>query len=310
MKAYVCVYRQPTRNDDWQKTWDEASGVPGLKKYLRRYKQRFQKNNQMEGRFYDWGDDPSFFAAEEFLGDVRKASWGVCRPNVRCELEEGDFVVFFCAQQQRRDKDVWKYYYIGVGTVGEVIDRKQIWTKEKYKQYREFYNLLTDSKGKHNELIHSYHEDKIKNKEGEVIELDWERKSRKPYIIFDGSGDKTHFNLVSPLLVATYESRKEVEEGIVLEKWRRENSYAKKINRLIPRRVGRKKLRTSDQGYDHAPMNLATIIIGKEKARLRREHQVKQIRGRLKVIADKSQRRRLMQLRKDLIEISQEIVVQ
>ena len=192
MNFYICVYRQPMTNG-LDKTWKEAPSEDNdpLKKYLRSYKKRFKRSNSDVRRFYDWGDDPAFFAAEEFLGDVRKASWGVCRPDVRRNLKEGDIVVFFCAQQQK-NMDQWDYYYVGLGTVGEVVcDRSQIWKKRRYRDYRKFYNLLIDSTGSHREIIHDWHDDKCG------------RLSKTPYVIFEAS-DKTHFNVTNPLHVATY----------------------------------------------------------------------------------------------------------
>ena len=293
MNAYVCVYRQPLRDDDWQKTWDESPGVPGLKKYLRRYKQRFNESKKGVGHFYDWGDDPSFFAAEEFLGDVRKASWGVCRRDVRGKLSRGDFVVFFCARQQEEDEDEWEYYYIGMGTVERILkNRKRIWLKEEYENYRKFYNLLIDSEGCRNEVIRAYHRD-------------YKKRAKSPYVIF--SPQRTHFNLINPLHVATFKSKKDIRDGVVLEKWRREDPFVDQIYRLIPRRDGKKKLRTSDQGNDHAHMNLADIIIEKKKRILRREYGVKQIRGELKELANRRKEKRLKRLRRELLKISREI---
>ena len=296
MNAYVCVYRQPLKDDAWQKTWDEASEVPGLKKYLRRYKRRFQKSKKGIGRFYDWGDDPSFFAAEEFLGDVRKASWGVCRPNVRCKLEKGDFIVFFCAQQQEDDKDLWKYYYIGLGTVRDRIDRRLIWEDPNLKGYKRFYNLLVNSKGRQKEFIHKYHDD------------DWEKRAEAPYVVF--AKNKTHFNLTDPLLVAKYRVGDGAWKGNIMETWFLSDADVREIYSLIPKRTKYKKLRTSDQGYDHAPMNLEQLTIEEEKQRLRDKYQITQIRGELKELANNAKEKQLKRLRRKLLKISREIADQ
>ena len=117
MKCHLCVYRQPLIEDRVIRRSRAGNGRrPELKvdKFLSRYKRALDVGRNGGGRFYDWGDDPGFFAAEEFLGDVRGASWGVCRPDVRRELSKGDFVVFFCAQQQPKKPTQWHYYYIGV----------------------------------------------------------------------------------------------------------------------------------------------------------------------------------------------------
>ena len=74
---------------------------------MERYKSCFEQGATC---FYDWGDDPAFFAAEEFLGDVNPASCGVCRRDVREQLRNGDFVIFFCAKAL--EDRTWEYYYI------------------------------------------------------------------------------------------------------------------------------------------------------------------------------------------------------
>ncbi len=269
MNAYVCVYRQPVVDKLWQRTWDEADGIPKLKKYLRRYERRFRKNKKGIGRFYDWGDDPSFFATEEFLGDVRKAGWGVCRRDVRDKLNRGDFIIFFCAQQQEDDEDLWKYYYIGLGTVGHVIqNRERIWRTKKYKDYRKFYNLLIDSEGRQYEMIHRFHQD-------------WKRRAKSPYVVFDDSPLMTHFNLCNPLLVARYWVGDSAWKGNIMETWRLSNAIVREVYDLIPQRNGGKKLRTSYTGFGHSLMNLSNEL----------DHDVK----------------RLKRTRKSLLKISREI---
>lgn len=241
----MCV-SATVKDDDWQKAWDKSSGVPGLKKYLRRYKRRFRKNKQLKGRFYDWGDDPSFFAAERFLGDVRKAGWGVCRRYVREKLNKGDFVVFFCAQQQEHDLDLWKYYYVGLGTVDKIVEnRKDIWVDNDYKRYRGFYNLLMDAEGENCEVV-GYHPD-------------WRDRAEAPYIIFGKR--KTHFNVRNPVLVAEYRTGDSVWRHKVLETWCIENEDVHKIYGLVPKREGGKKLRGSPiERNAHPRMNLAKLL--------------------------------------------------
>ena len=158
MKCYLCVYRQPLIDDRViRRSRAGNRRRPELKvdKFLSRYKRALDVGRNAGGRFYDWGDDPGFFAAEEFLGDVRGASWGVCRPDVRSELSKGDFVVFFCAQQQPKKRTQWHYYYIGVGTVSRAVKkRRRIWTVDTYEEYRRFYNLLIDASGQQQEVLY------------------------------------------------------------------------------------------------------------------------------------------------------------
>lgn len=283
MNAYVCVYRQPAtdaiRRGGWKKTNQVAfSGHlrkhERLRKYLGMYESAFYGEEQ--GRFYDWGDDPSFFAAEEFLGNVRRATWAVCRPDVRSNILKGDFVVFFCAQQRMDYPDIWNYYYIGVGTVGQVIaNHKAIWQKKKYRGYRKFYNLLVDSSGYNRETIYPRHDEK-----GKKCKYRWQELAKGPYIIFDTSPDKTHFNVIDPLHVATYGERK--NHGDVLERWRLKSRRVKRIYRLIPKRKnGGAKLRTRNKYRPYRHMNLSNEL----------EHDI----------------RRLKKTRESLLKISKEI---
>jgi len=109
MRAYVCTYRHSSPSPrDRRQTEEAAAALPLLRTYLDQYDKL--------GSVLDWGDDPSFFAASELLGDVRRATWGVCRRDVRASLGPGDFVVFICGRQ---DKRFWEYYlcYIVRGKV-------------------------------------------------------------------------------------------------------------------------------------------------------------------------------------------------
>jgi hypothetical protein len=183
VKAYVCTYRQPHIDPsvrEWRLTKPLAESDPLLSRFLNGYRENF----------WDWGDDPSFFAAEHRLGDVRRASWGVCRADVRRALSEGDLVVFFCA---RDDSRVWRYHFIGFGTVKALIGRKDLWTNPAYRDYRSFYNVLArleNGRLVQNETFHKYHPD-------------WEHRAKAPYVIFDETA--SHFNLQDPHCVATWE---------------------------------------------------------------------------------------------------------
>lgn len=260
MKCYLCVYRQPLINDGvLRRSLARNRRSPKLKvdRFLSRYQGALDASRNTGGRFYDWGDDPGFFAAEEFLGDVRRASWGICRPDVRGKLFKGDFVVFFCAQQQSRKPSQWNYYYIGVGTVRRVVrNRKRIWTVDAYRKYKRFYNLLIDSLGAHREVLNPPHSD-------------WKKRSRSPYILFEGS-KRTYFNVRNPLLVASYDT-KEGGEGIgVLESWKLDDENVRALDDLIPCRRGGRKLRTSNPVYPHQPINLGRGKGPEELRRLRR----------------------------------------
>ena len=259
MKCYVCVYRQPVVNRrKWERSWREAENKRGLRTYLERYELGF---DQGAACFYDWGDDPAFFAAEEFLGDVNRASWGVCRRNVREELREGDYVIFFCAKAV--EDRTWDYYYIGLGTVSETLDRRLVWSSEEYKPHRDFFILLVDSRGAQCEFIYNKHNS------------DWRERASAPYILFNTSKNRTHFNLVNPLLVATYRLQDAPWRGNVIERWHLDDEKVRAIYRAIPKRTTPKspgkKLRTgpSDRGYPHQFQNLSYI----EDRELKRKRQ-------------------------------------
>ena len=162
VKAYLCTYchKKPTRGER-QGTREAAEQDPLLRMFIDGY----------DRSYYDWGDNPSFFAAEHLLGDVGKASWGVCRPDVRKTLGKGDLVVFFCGRQEER---VWRYYFVGFGILRETVaPRARLWTCPTYAKYRDFYNVLVDAHGGHLEMSHPFHND-------------WERRANAPYVIFDG----------------------------------------------------------------------------------------------------------------------------
>ncbi len=234
MTAYIATYRHCWPKDrELRNTEATTASDASLAEFLDRY---FDENN-----FYDWGDDPAFFCAEEFLGDARRASWGVCRANLRSRLSPGDYVVFFCAKPRLSKPRIWDYHYVGVGTIGAVIDRQRLWSDRRFRPYRKFYNVLARPKGNRlvqAETFHPFHKD-------------WRRRLLN-YVIFDPSSTVTDFNLTGPVRVATYDSR-------VPERWKT-CSGNKVIRRLEDflfreRQIDR-RLRTSPIGFAHPHINL------------------------------------------------------
>jgi len=227
IKAYVCVYRRfrPPKGAR-RKTEQTATKAPLLRAFLESY----------EKGFYDWGDDPSFFAAKEILGSANCATWGVCRPDVRSSLEKGDAVVFFCARQG--EGKTWNYHFVGVGTVGQLVrDRNEIWKRRAYAQYRKFFNLLVDAHGNQDEKFHPVHK------------KDWKLRSKAPYVLFDSVCSV--FNLDSPRHVAIWDGIADREDWDGHRK-------TKKIEQLIFEDRGiERRLRTSRTGFAHAKLNLA-----------------------------------------------------
>jgi len=228
VKAYVCTYlhRRPNFRE-WRLTETLAHTDPLLSRFLHGYRENF----------WDWGDDPSFFAAEHRLGDVRRASWGVCRADVRKALSEGDLVVFFCA---RDVGSVWRYHFIGFGTVKALISRKELWTNPAYADYRSFYNVLArleNGQLVQNETFHKYH-------------LDWQHRAKAPYVIFDETA--SHFNFQDPHCVATWEKGAGLPEPWAADTRSRTLEQLLFIERGITRR-----LRTSPTLRAHTKLNLA-----------------------------------------------------
>jgi len=130
VNAYLCTYRRIRPSPRaLRQTRAAAKQDPLLRAFLEDY----------DASYYDWGDDPSFFAAQHLLGDVRNATWGVCRRDVRKVLTERDVIVFFCGCQ---DEHVWRYYLVGFGTVGRLVERASLWTDSAHAPYRNFYNVL------------------------------------------------------------------------------------------------------------------------------------------------------------------------
>jgi hypothetical protein len=228
VNAYLCVYRHIVpRGVDLRRTEEAAVGNPALRAYLDAY----------AGSFYDWGDDPAFFAAERMLGDVREASWGVCRRDVRAALDVGDLVVFFCARQAAR---AWSYHFVGCATVGALVERHRLWDQSVHARYRAFFNVLARVDGAdlvQHELIHRYHDD-------------WRKRATAPYVLFDPQ--RTRFNLKTPHLVAEW------IPGAPQEAWRDDES-AERLRHLlfVERAIRHRGLRTSSTQRPHPKLNLA-----------------------------------------------------
>ncbi len=227
MNAYLCTYRRVEPNlRSRRRTEADAAQDPFLRAFLKDY----------DESYYDWGDDPSFFSARSFLGDVNRASWGVCRRDVRLKLQKDDIVVFFCGRQASHE---WRYYFVGFGTVGASIRREELWTDPSYEPYRRFYNVLARFDGKHlvqSETFHPYHEN-------------WADRAQAPYVIFDVA--RSSFNITSPHHVATWNG------GALPEEWT-SDLRSNEIERLLftEREIFHRRLRTSPTGYGHPKLNL------------------------------------------------------
>jgi hypothetical protein len=161
-------------------------------------------------------------------------------PQRKIALEKGDFVVFFCASK-RLSSAAWDYFYVGVGVVGDTVDRKELWLSEEFAPYRRFYNTLAVyQRGGfvQQEIFHPFHKD-------------WVRRLA-PYIVFDP--DHSWFNLSTPLHVATYKTS-------YPEEWHLECPRVAKLEDLLFRqhRIIR-RLRTSHSGFSHPHINLGRRV--------------------------------------------------
>lgn len=73
--------------------------------------QFFHARNTPAGFPYDGGDDPSFFCAKHNRNAV---TWGVCRPNVRCQILMGDWVAFFAGVPLGAGIQGWQYRFVAL----------------------------------------------------------------------------------------------------------------------------------------------------------------------------------------------------
>jgi hypothetical protein len=227
MNAYLCTYRSRKPSPrQLRLTEAAAKRDPLLQAFLASY----------NDSYYDWGDDPSFFAAQHLLGDVRKASWGVCRRDVRDSLGIGDVVFFFCARHVER---AWHYHFVGFGTVRALVKRKALWTDAAYAPYRKFYNVLARLVGGRlvqSETFHDYHDN-------------WSLRAKAPYVLFDVA--QSSFNLRSPHHVGTWEKGASTPET-----WFTDARSTRIEHLLFVERGIRRRLRTAKSGFGHAKLNL------------------------------------------------------
>jgi hypothetical protein len=87
---------------------------------------------------YDRGDDPSFKAAKELRGPL---TWGVCRPNIRNKLHEGDIVVFFSCRKSNENENS-TYRLCAICTVKRKVKHTDIGRLKSLRQFERYSNLL------------------------------------------------------------------------------------------------------------------------------------------------------------------------
>lgn len=206
---------------------------------------------QQPGSVLDWGDDPGFFCADHQFGDPSRASWGVCRPDVRSRLMPGDYVVFFCAVQ---DLPQWHYFWVGVATMERGVSRQQLWSDPACTPYRSFFNTLAVARA--GQLV---------NCEVFAEHTDWARRCSAPYWLFDKS--LSAINTRTPQHVATYSGTR----GTV-ETWRsREDARVRRLSSVLFPVGARRQLRTTNLQRAHPPINIAQQIPGVDLGAVRQE---------------------------------------
>lgn len=247
MKAFVCVY---LHNDPPPNALRLTQASAQKDRVLQRFLAAYGQPNSV----LDWGDDPGFFAASAIFGNPAKASWGVCRRDVRCQLASGDFILWFCARKNLMTKGSVDYYFVGCTTVAETITRVDLWTNPKYQPYQSFYNTLARPSGSgliQHETIHPHHDD------------DWERRAKASYVLFDACPSLSAVNLSDPILVATKRA------GDPRETWLSpSNSRVAQIESAIFSNLKiSRRLRTSNRQQPHRQTALhnAPIFLSKDR---------------------------------------------
>lgn len=94
---------------------------------------------------YDAGDDPSFY---QFF-KRKSLTWGICRTNIRNRLKKDDVVLFYCFCE-----DCLSYFLTGFATVDRKIKQSEIWQKEEYNSYKDYFNILIRPDGTEKKWIH------------------------------------------------------------------------------------------------------------------------------------------------------------
>jgi hypothetical protein len=234
---YVCVYRRHVPGaGEWRQTVERSRDNPTLARFLAEY--------YRGDRYFDWGDDPSFFGALNTFDDARRASWSVCRPNVRERVAPGDGIVFLVLKPEvavnsrgtHYPTGPADYFYIGFGTVGEVVDRDVLWTEQRLGAYRLFFNALARPAGGAMENVEVFPE-----------HADWRRRASAPVVLFEAS--ESWFDLHAPPRVARYDP----VEGFP-ERWS-DDPTSRALQRVLFTGQNR-RLRTSDGGHPHPHLRL------------------------------------------------------
>jgi hypothetical protein len=85
---------------------------------------------------YDYGDDPSFFCRRKLNSAL---TWGVCRADVRNQVQPGDVVVFFAFTRLGEQVE---YRLSAIATVERKIRQSEVFCNPSYQKYTQYLNLL------------------------------------------------------------------------------------------------------------------------------------------------------------------------
>ncbi len=129
---YIVTYLSPTSEDVTLLQKSAATAVIG------------DFASKLDEWPYDVGDDPSFFCWKNYRHKSGRLAWGVCRPDVRKAVLQGDVVVFFTYLRRTMTQD-WtkgKYLFVGYATVQEKVSPGSIWTEPSLEVYQSYLNHL------------------------------------------------------------------------------------------------------------------------------------------------------------------------
>jgi hypothetical protein len=88
---------------------------------------------------YDVGDDPGFFSARRHGGRV---TWGVCRPDVRNAIKDGDWMIFFSAERPSTESAITRYRFVAALAVDQKVSQTHLFDSPPMRPYRRYLNLL------------------------------------------------------------------------------------------------------------------------------------------------------------------------
>jgi hypothetical protein len=202
--------------------------------------------------YYDIGDDPSFYCSNSFGTNL---SWGICRPDIRNNIQPNDVVVFFCYCGTNRT-----YFLTGIATVLEKITQTQIWTCIDYSAYKNHFNLLIrlndggwvhyeplfNERGKHKNwakrLVFDFPTDNFQSIDNSLLLY---YSIRDNYVLFKKNKKDTYI-LKQPIHIANWTKGKKQETWL-------DTDDLKKMKKMIFKGTTRKSLRvhTNNQAHVH-----------------------------------------------------------